>query len=279
MSKRERRPTRRQKRLIDRDRSVVLVAAAGQSLGMEPDEAARAHDVLTGVELEPDEVDAVTAAAILVRCCDMLEARGHSHFGEAPIDELRGQVARSWGTEFVSEVAQTGEPAAAAALRIASLLLVLLVLFAGTGPTAQLDSRSSHKIHAVNLARALALLKIAAWWRGKRGGWGPRFSHGRARRLRTGRRSARSSSRRPASLPSSSSGSISARTPQPSSSAPASPSTPSDAPADRSSDRHTLPIRRRPPCASSIADRAEAWATYRLRVQNLLLSLPEGGAA
>lgn len=222
MSRRKPKAIRRQARprheLSSHAMAVLLVGTASKSLDMDHDAAAQAHAVLTGANPSPTIDEADTAARVLARCCEILESRGYEHFGDVTIAELRNQLERARGPEFLSEVARTGEPARRAALRIASVLIALFI-FLGAFPAAKAGPACSHKIHAVNfLARVLQAFKTAlcTWLRGASG---PQFSGGCRRRSRVGRCFARASSSGRARARRSLSGSISKRSTRTSSSA------------------------------------------------------------
>jgi hypothetical protein len=163
---------------------------------------------------------------------------------------------------------------------------------------------TSHKIHAVNLARLRRACQSASVWQTILDGWGPFFTHGTRQRSRAGLVFESGSLPALASVPRSSSGSISARTALLSLPGSVSLSSRCDARTVPSSIRLTRTSARS--FESSIASRVEApaqsasppeavsfgrrvgepvaprvvrsWNTHLMRVQNLRLSLQFLGA-
>lgn len=273
MSRRERRLTRRQgigekigEAYFATTKGKYELAAA-KSLDMDADTLIEAL-----FRPFPSEDDLVARDAVLARCVEIAEARGESRFDGRHVHEWRAELLDRRGPGWFANIGQCG-PVKNALEMLATLVLLLL-----DHPMGQvLRLLTSHKIQCGQLlARLGAVLKNAAW-RGKSGGWRRQFTLGARRRSSSGHRSARTSSLSRASSRRSLSGSTARASTPSSSSASASRSTPSDEPADAWSDRQTLPLRLRLRCASSTDDRAsgrrEAWALYRLRVQNLLLEL------
>ncbi len=210
----------------------LVLWLAGVSLGLSGD----AIDIGTEVSLrnvqDPSDFETEVAAALGLRACAMLTESGIGHFRGEQITTLLAQWQQKHGEDFVQQVAATGEPLQAAALRI--------------------------RYSWVNLARALAASKNAAWNGGKCDGWRLRFIHGERRLSSSGRRFERRSSRRRESSQRSLSGSISRPSTRPSSSESASPNSQSGERAAPSSVRQIRPARLRH-CASSTANRPDAF--------------------
>lgn len=208
-----------------------LAVEAGESLGFNQDELARGHDAFAAIGDDPEDEDQRLGDMLEARVCDMLEAHGITEFGGATLAQLRDEMKKRQTETFLIEVRETGESPDVAALRI--------------------------RYSWVYLARGLSLPKNTASWCGTNGGWRRLFTGGRRHRSGSGRRSARASSRKPASQRQSLSGSISRRSTRSRSSEPANLSTPSDEPAEPWNARRIRAIRTRRRCASSIASRVD----------------------
>lgn len=278
--KRAPKPTRRLRKTIagaiEQGRSALrstwgqLTIEAAWSLRMGARPAAIGISVLDGCE--PSDAEQQRAADMIhARVLDILEAAGRTHYGSSTIEAERAELVARQGAGFLEQVAATGEPAHRAALRIASVLALVFV-FLGALPPAKMGLSGSHKIHAVNfLARARAAFEdaLCTWFCG---GSGRVFTGGFRQRSRVGRSVAHSSSPSEGRPQRSSFGLTLARTMRRRSSSSPRPSSQSDAQAGRSSE--LLNARR---CASSVGERSERtpeeWALYRLRVQNVLLSV------